>query len=274
MEQPRTPPVLPAVTDASHSQPPTVRRPSPQPPSSDTSSDTSSQPPTIRQSPHPPSSDTSPCQTPAIRHGSEASPSSEGSEASPRSFSQPASDASEQALDADAVLDTDAYDLDGERLEMEDGAPEMDAAVNGFAWHRRVMHFLRQERISMTNCPLVEFAIIIQCGEFIVSLGAMKNEVKYPKMMDRYLLALDEFEDCDYESTAVRRAMKFKMYRAQSAHTGRKLWDKYIEVRSECRTLAAELPHDISRIPSGKQLHDAYNKFLTARCRKIYVSVA
>ena len=170
-------------------------------------------------------------------------------------------------------MDADAYDLDGERLEMEEGAPEMDAAVNGFAWHRRVMHFLRQERISATNCPLVEFAVIIQCGEFIVSLGAMKNEVKYPKMLDQYLLALDEFEDCDYESPAVRRAMKHKMYRAQSAHTGRKLWDKYIEIRCECRTLAAELPHDLSRIPSGKQLHDVYDKFLTARCRKIYVSM-
>jgi hypothetical protein len=101
-------------------------------------------------------------------------------------------------------------------LEIEDGAPEMDGAMSGFAWHRRVMHFVRLKRISSSNSPLVKLAVLIECGTHIIDLGAMKNEVRFPKMIDRYIFAIDKFEDSDFESQSVRQMMKHKMYHAQS----------------------------------------------------------
>jgi hypothetical protein len=124
----------------------------------------------------------------------------------------------------------------------------------------------------MATSLLVELAVLIECGTYITDLGAMNNEVKFPKMLERYVFAINEIEDSEFESCSVRQRMEQQMYRAQSGYTGRKLWDKFVEVRSECRTLPARLPHDVSRIPSGKQLNDVYVKFLTNKYLEINVS--
>ena len=91
----------------------------------------------------------------------------------------------------------------------------------------------------------------------------MKNEAKFLKMMERYIFAIDKIKDSDFKSHSVHQMTKHKIYRAQSGHTIWKLCDNFIEVKSKCRTLAAQLPHNISNITSGKQLNSTHNMFLT-----------
>ena len=90
--------------------------------------------------------------------------------------------------------------------------------------------------------------------------------------MERYLQLIDEFEDTAFDSPSTRESMKTKMYRAQNNLSGERLWAKYGDFKSECRTLSSKLPTNLAGIPSGNQLHDAYKKYLRDRYRSINVS--
>ena len=153
------------------------------------------------------------------------------------------------------------YDLDDS---MEDGAGEMDASAVGFGWDRRVMHFLRGERISTVTRPVVEIAILMEAGIFISDLGPMKNKEKWPKMRAKYIRCVSEFGPDDFESPVVRDKMQTQMYRAQGNLDGKRLWDRYGEYRSELRKMTSMLPSNLASMPSGNQLHDTYqNSSLT-----------
>ncbi len=56
--------------------------------------------------------------------------------------------------------------------------------------------------------------------------------------------------------------------------TGERLWDKFTNFRAECRTLTAKLPTNLSRIPSGNQLHDVFKGYIRDCYKSIYVSFA
>ena len=66
--------------------------------------------------------------------------------------------------------------------------------------------------------------------------------------------------------------MKKQIYCAQGNLDGRRLWEKYGEIRSEIRTMTSFLPKNLASMPSGRQLHDTYQKFIIERYRKIHVS--
>ena len=68
----------------------------------------------------------------------------------------------------------------------------MDRAMSGFAWHSRLMHVLLLNRISLSNSPPVELAVLVKCGTCAIDLGATKNEVKFSKMIDRYIFNIEK----------------------------------------------------------------------------------
>ena len=112
----------------------------------------------------------------------------------------------------------------------------------------------------------------MEAGIFITCLGVMKNEAKWPRMREKYVRCLSEFGVSNFQSLDVRDKMMRQMYRAQGILDGKRPWDKYGDIRSELRTMSAELPSNLDSMPSGNRLHDAYTKFLVARYRKINVS--
>ena len=135
------------------------------------------------------------------------------------------------------------------------------------------MHFLRGERISTTSRPCVELAILMEAGGYITNLGPMKNEVRWPQMRAKHVSCVSEFSDEDFESPGIRDKMSRQIYRAQGTLDGKRLWEKYVEIRSEIRTLTSEFPSNLASMPSGNQLHDVYQKFVVGRYRHLYVSV-
>ena len=163
------------------------------------------------------------------------------------------------------------YDLDEE---VEDGAGEMDAAAAEFTFARRTMHFLRGERISTVTRPVVELAILMEAGIHITALGPLKNEDKWPRMRARYVRAVSEFSPEDFQSLGIRDKMKTQIYRAQGSLDGKRLWEKYGEIRCEIRTMTSKFPPNLSSMPSGKQLHDVYEKYIIERYRALYVSTS
>ena len=92
-------------------------------------------------------------------------------------------------------------------------------------------------------------------------------------MRAKYINCVSELDLGDFQSRDVRDQMQKQMYRAKGGLDGKRLWDKYGEIRSELRRLTAEFPPDLASMPSGNQLHDVYIKFLVKRYRKIFVSV-
>ena len=164
---------------------------------------------------------------------------------------------------------TAAYEFDNY---VGEGDGELDASAAGYSFVMRTMHFLRGERITNETRPVVELACLMEAGIFITGLGVMKNEAKWPRMREKYVRCLSEFGVSDFQSLDVRDKMMRQMYRAQGILDGKRLWDKYGDIRSELRTMSAELPSNLASMPSDNQLHDAYTKFLVARYRKINVS--
>ena len=153
-----------------------------------------------------------------------------------------------------------------------EGGDHLDMAADGFSFEERILHFLRGQRINAKNRPVVEIAFVIECGTHISDLGPMRSEDKYNKMLERYTSLLTDMGDENWEDLAEKQKMKKKLYRAQAEHTGSRLWDKFLEFRSECRTLAAEMPTNLSSMPSGHQLNDIYSHYLQEKYRKIFVS--
>ena len=136
----------------------------------------------------------------------------------------------------------------------------------------RTMHFLRGERITNETHPVVELACLMEAGIFIFGLSATKNEVKWPRIREKYVRCLSKLGVSNFQSLDVRDKTTRQMYRAQCTLDGKCLWEKYGDIRLELRTMSAELPSNLDSMPSGNRLHDAYTKFLVARYRKINVS--
>ena len=153
-------------------------------------------------------------------------------------------------------------------------AGELDHAASGFSFNERLMHFLRGEKIRSANRPVVEICLLIESGTNTSDFGQMPSEQKYERMKTTYLKLIDGLADTAFELGPVRQHMKTKLYRAQSVMTGERLWEKYLEYRSECRTIATRLPVNLARIPSGNQLHDLFKKYIRECYKKIYVSMA
>ena len=64
---------------------------------------------------------------------------------------------------------------------------ENDYAASEFPFTSRVMHFLRGEKIARQNRLVVEVALLIECGAYVVNLGTMTNEDKFARTKERYL---------------------------------------------------------------------------------------
>ena len=87
--------------------------------------------------------------------------------------------------------------------------------MSGFAWHRKLMYFLRLSRISLPSSPIIELSVLVECGTFVIDPRAIKNEVNLSKIIDRYIVAIEKSEDSDFESHSVSQMMKYKMNCAQ-----------------------------------------------------------
>ena len=148
----------------------------------------------------------------------------------------------------------------------------MDSAASEFSWDRRVMHFLRGEKISTVTRPVVELAIVMEAGAYVTDLGPMRNEDKYPHMHTQYVQCVDKFSPDDFAGQDIRGKMKQQLYRAKLGLDGARLWEKYSLLRCEIRTMTTVLPTNLASMPSGNQLHDVYHKYICDRYRAIHVS--
>ena len=119
------------------------------------------------------------------------------------------------AGEASTMLDSneDEYDFDN-NINPHDG--EMDYAASDYPFKSRLLHFLRGERISVKNRPVVEIALLIEVGTYIVDQGQLHNNEKNPMVKERYLQLINDFEESDFETPLVCASMKKRFYRAQS----------------------------------------------------------
>lgn len=158
--------------------------------------------------------------------------------------------------------------------EVEANSGALDWAADEFSFIDKVMHFLRGERIRQANRAVVEIALLIECGTFITDQQLVSNPDKYRQMKERYLQLIQEIPDEHFESQLVRNLMSTRLYKAQKDFTGDRLFAKFQDFRSECRTLTSMLPSDLASLPSGNQLHDLYKAFVLSRYKDMNVSVS
>ena len=92
-------------------------------------------------------------------------------------------------------------------------AGELDNSAATFSFIERVMHFLRVEKISEANQAIVEFAVLIERGSYIVDMGPMDNRDTYPLMKTQYLEQLEEFPTTHY-MPMIYEKMKTRLYKA------------------------------------------------------------
>ena len=86
------------------------------------------------------------------------------------------------------------------------GAGELSNSAATFLFVERVMHFLRGEHISEANQAVVEFAVLIQCGSYIVDMGSMDSR-------DKYSLKIEEFPPTTY-MPMIYKNIKTQLYKA------------------------------------------------------------
>ena len=187
--------------------------------------------------------------------------------------------AEERNIDSpyDSVLDNnnddDANnDNDGTDYHFETNGGELDYAAENFSTPDRIMHWLAGNRITKATRLVVEIALGIHALSVVMSEETLNAAARNEKLLKVYKDTLNEFDPSCFED-GLKDKMLNKLYNAQHAITGARLYAKCTEWRSEIRnSYQNRLPNNLSTLPSGTGLRDAYNKFVLRRYKEAHVS--
>ena len=166
------------------------------------------------------------------------------------------SDNTDSPLAPTQLLLSDAFDESADS-----DAPEMDYAAEAYSFHERTLHFLPGQQINQSTRVQVEAALLIEAGTNVTSEHTTDLVMK-----TEYLKLLNGFQPTDFGDKDIKE-MSCKLYNAKRGINeeggGERLWKKFNDVRAEIRAkYMTKLPADLWKLASGKQLRDAYNKFI------------
>ena len=174
----------------------------------------------------------------------------------------------------DANIDDGAYnDNDGTDYRFEADGGELDYAAEEYNVNDRIMHFLGGMRITIKTRPAVEIAVGIHSLSVVVSDETSNSTARNEKLHKVYIDTLRAFDLSCFEPPSLLDTMLNKLYNAQQTITGGRLYAKCTEWRSEIRnSYQPKLPNNLSTLPSGTSMRDAYNKFILQRYKEAHVS--
>jgi hypothetical protein len=109
------------------------------------------------------------------------------------------------------------------------------------------------ERISMSNCKLVEICIMIESGKYIQNIDSMKREKQEEIILRKYTSIINDIEDYQFEMDSVRVAMLQKYSGGKKQLTGATLWREMEKVLTDMRLFMSKFPgiNSTSNLPIG-----------------------
>ena len=150
---------------------------------------------------------------------------------------------------------------------------EEDYAAERYNINDRIMHFLNGNRINRLSRQAVEIAVAIHALTVVMSEQTTNAAARNEKTLKVYKDTLNAFDDECFEVPGLKTLMLNKLYNAQHNITGARLYAKALEWRSDIRNgYMPCLPQDLSTLPSGTGLRDAYKKFILRRYKEANVS--
>ena len=160
---------------------------------------------------------------------------------------------------------------DGTDYNFDANAGELDYAAEDYNVNDRTMHYLSGNSISKTTRLAVEITGGIHALSNVTSEETTNAVTRNEKILKEYKAYLNAFDDCVFEA-GLKPKMLRKLYNAQHDITGARLYTKTVEWRGGLRnSYMSKLPSNLSTLPSGTGLRDAYNKFILDRYKEANV---
>jgi len=148
-----------------------------------------------------------------------------------------------------------------------------DAEASKYDFHKRVKHYMKNNKITMQNRQSVEISIMIEAGTIIRNGNTIKKNDRANKFYDVYIQTSNAIDKNEFEDMTVYDSMIVSYHGTKLDNEGNMLLRKLAIVMTEVKKFAFKFPGigSLTQLPSGtNQISDMMRPYITRLWSKKY----